>query len=133
SVLKGRLLSSGSGISLRKALVGSQFAVSVGLIAGTLIVFKQVSFMRDQEPGYAKEQLLVIKSPMTIDTTFHHKLASFKTELRRSSAIRNVTASSEVPGKMISMLNYARNRDEGPEDDFTYYQFFVDKDFVENR
>lgn len=131
NVLKGKLLSSGSGVSLRKALVGSQFVISVGLIAGTIIVFKQVTFMRDNETGYAKDQLLVIRTPMAIDTTFHHKLALFKTELRKTPDIRNVTASSEVPGKMISMLNHARNHNEGPEDDFTYYQFFIDKDFVE--
>lgn len=131
NVLKGKLLSTVSTVSLRKVLVGSQFAISVGLIAGTIIVFKQVMFMRNNETGYAKDQLLVIKSPMAIDTTFHNKLALFKNELRKTPVIHNVTTSSEVPGKMISMLNHVRNRDEGPEEDFMYYQFFIDKDFIE--
>lgn len=131
NVLKGKLLTGVSTVSLRKALVGTQFVISVGLIAGTIIVYKQVSFMRNNETGYAKDQLLVVKSPMTMDTTFYHKLTLFKTELRSAPDVRNVTTSSEVPGKLISMLNHVRKRDQGPEEDFTYYQFFIDKDFVD--
>ena len=63
SVLKGKFFGSRSGVVLRKALVGFQFAISVALIAGTIAVLKQVSFMREQELGYVKDQLFVLKTP----------------------------------------------------------------------
>jgi putative ABC transport system permease protein len=51
SVLKGSFKNSGSGLILRKGLIIAQFVTSVILIAGTFIVYQQVSFMRDQRIG----------------------------------------------------------------------------------
>ncbi|MCG8306533.1 MAG: ABC transporter permease [Cytophagales bacterium] len=131
SVLKGKFFRSRSGIALRKTLVGSQFVISVALIAGTVMVFKQVSFMRNQELGYVKDQLLVVKSPSVGDSTFRERLMTFKTELKRKPDIYSMAPSSEIPGKMISQLNGIRNIDEGVDANAAVFHFYIDQDFIE--
>jgi len=130
AVLKGKFFGSRSGIALRKVLVGFQFVISVSLIAGTLMVFRQVSFMRNQELGYAKDQLLVVKSPLVADSTFRERLEAFKTEVKRNTNVNGMAPSSEIPGRMISQLNYVRNRDAGLEDNSLVYHLHIDKDFL---
>jgi putative ABC transport system permease protein len=56
TVLKGAFKNSGKGQLLRKGLITGQFATSVALIAGTIIVFQQVSFMRSQQLGVSQRK-----------------------------------------------------------------------------
>ena len=100
-VLKGKFSQSGKGILLRRALVSFQFILSILLIAGTITVYRQLSFMRNQKLGYNKEQLLVVKAPAVYDSTFDQKMKYFTTELRKNPAVLNVGSSSEIPGKSI--------------------------------
>ena len=62
-VLKGRFQRSGKGLLLRRALVTFQFLLSILLVAASLIVYRQLQFMRNQDPGYSKDQLLMVKAP----------------------------------------------------------------------
>ena len=130
SALRGKFYRSRSGMAIRQVLVGSQFVISIALIAGTIIVFRQVSFMRNQELGYEKDQLLVIKTPFVVDTLFHQKLEAFKTALKSNPDIRYMTPSNEVPGKMISQVNFIRNREEGAEDLSIAYHLYISTDFI---
>lgn len=130
TALRGKFFRSPSGIATRQALVGSQFAISIALIAGTIVVFRQVSFMRTQDLGYEKDQLLVIKTPFVVDTLFHQKLQTFKTALKRNPAIRHMTHSNEVPGKMISQVNSIRNREGGAEGLSSAYHLYISTDFI---
>ncbi|MFN3389882.1 MAG: ABC transporter permease, partial [Allosphingosinicella sp.] len=62
AVLKANKSSSepvGSG-RLRSALVVAQFAVSIGLIICTAIVYAQTSFARSTDPGYKRQGLIVV-------------------------------------------------------------------------
>jgi len=131
NAIKGKFYSSSSGITFRKILVGFQFTISLALIAGTLIVFNQVSFMRNQDPGYVKDQLLVIKAPLVVDSTFEQDVISFKTELLRNPAVTHVTSTSEIPGIQIPHGNSLRNFNEGKEDNFNCSQMEIDRHFLD--
>ena len=50
-VLKGKFRNSKKGIILRKGLVVFQFAATIGLIAATFIVNRQVQYMAGKGPG----------------------------------------------------------------------------------
>ena len=130
AVLKGKFISSVSGILLRKILVGSQYAISTMLIAGTIMVYKQVAFMRTQEPGYQQDQLLVIKSPAVGDSTYDHRLASFKNEATRDHRVKSLAPTSEIPGKLISQVNYVRRSDQGTEGNVLASHYYIDKEFI---
>ena len=60
-VLKGSAKNSTSNGRLRRVLVVFQFAVSILLIVGTLIMNRQIKFMLNKDVGFNKEQLIVIE------------------------------------------------------------------------
>jgi putative ABC transport system permease protein len=129
-VLKGKLQQSGKGVFFRKALVTCQFTLSIMLLAGTIVVYKQLHYMQNRELGYNKDQVMVVKSPAVFDSTFHTRVNSFKTELLQHSAIRHMAPSSEIPGQTI----FAKNGVRRPMQDKSQALFpglvEVDKDFV---
>ncbi|MFN7116219.1 MAG: ABC transporter permease [Saprospiraceae bacterium] len=92
-VLKGNFKTSGGAGQLRKALVVFQFAVSIFLIVGTLVVQGQLNFIQNQKLGYDKDQVLAL--PLT--RNIFNNLNAFKSELKSNPAIQNVTIASETP------------------------------------
>ena len=59
-IIKGKIHSSQKGGKLRSSLVVFQFATSVILIVGTLIIYKQLNYIQNTNLGYQKDQVLVI-------------------------------------------------------------------------
>lgn len=99
-VLKGKVSTSARGILLRKSLVVFQFAASLFLLVGTLTVFQQIRFMRQQSLGINIDQTLVINPPIIgDDSTYMRQMSAFKDELLRQSGIKSITASTVVPGE----------------------------------
>ncbi|MBN1221600.1 MAG: ABC transporter permease [Candidatus Aminicenantes bacterium] len=62
NVLKGKLKTGIKTGPLRSGLVVFQFATSVILIIGTVIVYSQLQFIQNKKLGYAKDQVLVLKN-----------------------------------------------------------------------
>ena len=60
AVLKGLFSNSGSGRWLRRGLIVGQFAASIILIAGTMVVYRQVHYMRSQSLGVNIDKTLVL-------------------------------------------------------------------------
>lgn len=103
-VLKGKPGGSKQNTMLRKSLVAFQFVASLFLLIGTMVVFKQIQFMRKQSLGVNIEQTLVVDRPIVgVDSTFKTKMIAFKEELQRATAIKNITVSTSVPGSAIDM------------------------------
>ena len=48
---------------LRKVLVTIQFTISVILIAGTIVIYEQMQFIQQTNPGYNKSQVLITHVP----------------------------------------------------------------------
>ena len=61
-VLKGVFQPGNQNLWLRKGLVVLQFTISIALIAGTILVIRQVNFIRDKELGFEKEKVLIIEN-----------------------------------------------------------------------
>ena len=97
-VLKGQFRSSRRGVFLRQGLVVFQFAISVALIASTVLVFNQLGFMRNQDLGFKKEQVLVIDAQGLQGSLMVQQYETAKTEFARLPAVQQVSASTQVPG-----------------------------------
>jgi putative ABC transport system permease protein len=93
SMLKEHYSGSRNGVFLRQLLVVVQFTLSIVLIAGTVIVYSQLHFMRSQRLGFDKEQELVIN--------YHHdeRAGVFRDELAKIPHVLSTTFSSYVPGQ----------------------------------
>lgn len=130
-VLKGAMTGSREGIFLRKGLVVFQFVASVGLIAGTLIVYQQLRFMQNKSLGIDIKQMLVIHSPGVIEhQSYYQQFTTFKNEMLRNPSIQKLTGSSEVPGNLIYWTNGAK-RIGGDQDipGTIMYRMGIDYDF----
>ena len=62
-VLKGHLTSQRKGVNLRRLLVVIQFSFSIALILGTMILYKQMEYIRNKDIGYEKEHMIRISMP----------------------------------------------------------------------
>lgn len=105
-ILKGKFQNSGKGSVLRKGLVVFQFCISTLLIAGTLLVYKQVNFMRNQDLGINMEQVMVINGPAmtSFDSTFVDQVASFKNELKQIPNVLDVGNSYNLFGDRLPRI-----------------------------
>jgi len=74
---------------VRKALVVTQFTISVVLIVGTFAITQQTDFLRSQDPGFSKEQVLVVGVPR--EETIMQKMRAFKTTLAKDSRVEAVS------------------------------------------
>jgi ABC-type antimicrobial peptide transport system permease subunit len=88
-VLKG-FLSARSGQLFRRALVVSQFTFSVILIIGTLVIYRQLTFLQQKNLGFEKSQLLYVVLKNDLPT----KALSMKIDLQNESSIEGVTIAS---------------------------------------
>ena len=68
-LLKGKYAASKKGIELRKVLVIGQFGVTVALIIGSLVVYKQIQFVNEQNLGFNTSQMLIIKRRSLVNGT----------------------------------------------------------------
>ena len=130
TVLKGKLFKSSKGSFFRKSLVVFQFTVSVILIAGTIIVLQQLTFMRNQDLGININQTLVIKGPGITDSTYSDKLESFRTETRRITGVEDMTSSSNVPGNEIFWTQGIRRISGNTDVGMTVYNVGIDYDYI---
>ena len=87
------------GIGIRRILVIFQFATSLLLLAGTLTVYTQISFMRNHDLGVDIDNVLVVLGPSINDSTYSETFNAFKSEVVRNPDIEKVTASITIPGR----------------------------------
>jgi len=90
-VLKGTSLSEKRGAGLRKVLVTIQFIISIFLIIGTIVIYKQISYVKDRPVGYDQENLIDISA--TGDLPAHFDI--FKNELSKIPHVVNVAAGDD--------------------------------------
>jgi putative ABC transport system permease protein len=128
-VLKGKFSQSAKGIFLRKALVSLQFVLSILLIAGTIVVYKQLYYMQSQQLGYNKDQIVVVKAPVGLD--LGSKMGALKNELLKNASVAGVSGSSEIPGKLIIGRNSIRRASEDETHNFITFIQETDENFLD--
>ena len=89
-VIEGQIGTGSGRTPLRKGLVVLQFAVAVGLIAGTLLIRQQLQHMQTKELGLNEERVVVVHAR----DAMHQNYQAFKQELLQQASIEGVTASS---------------------------------------
>jgi putative ABC transport system permease protein len=124
-VLKGSVKNSMKNGRLRRVLVVFQFAVSILLIIGTMVMYRQISFMLNKNVGFNKEQLIVINRADALGT----KMKSFKDAVKNIPGVVNITSSTSVPNRVNNTNGY---RIEGRNDEsFLVVTNWVDYNFLD--
>lgn len=127
STIKNRMASATvGGISLRRGLVVTQFAISQVLIIGTITAVSQMNYMQKVDLGYNKNALLVLNS--NVDSTVNLRQPAFKQKLLSINGVQAVSFSSDIPS---SETNNSGNfsYDHRPDEKFDLFRKFGDEDF----
>lgn len=107
NVLKGRLSYSFSAITFRKALVVFQFVVSVVLIAGSLIIERQMGYLQSADLGFDKNRQIVVPLHSPAAKSAYEGL---RQELVKRADVNDVGASIFYPGiGTVSDNNFFRD------------------------
>lgn len=93
-VLRGTLQVGKAAALPRKILVVIQFACSIALIIGTIIIYQQVSHVKNRPVGYDADRLIMT----TTTSDLNRNYTALKNDLLKSGLVTNVTrASSPIP------------------------------------
>jgi putative ABC transport system permease protein len=132
-VLKGKFKNSDQGVWLRKGMVVTQFIASITLMVGTFTVYRQISFMQNQELGINIDQTVVINSPTVTDSTYKSKFTVFKQKISQYSEVVSVCASTSVPGSQPDWNAGGIRRLSQREDEQNQYRIILmDGSFIKN-
>jgi putative ABC transport system permease protein len=123
-VLKGKMQTSKLGVLLRNGLVVFQFAISIGLIASTVIIFNQMNFMIDKELGYNKEHIIIIEG----SNNLQDKAEIYRQQLIRQSDIIDAGFASNIPGNLFA--GFSVNIQGASKDAFVGRQMTIDENYV---
>ncbi|HTE10791.1 MAG TPA: ABC transporter permease [Chitinophagaceae bacterium] len=101
-VLKGVFRAGRFAAVPRKILVVMQFTVSIALIIGVIVVFRQIQLGKDRPVGYNRNGLITITTPTD---EIHDHMEAFRQDLERTGA---VTAVAESVNR-VTTLGFATN------------------------
>lgn len=128
-VIQGKFKRGSKSSALRIILVSLQFTVSIVLIIGTLVVNKQLNYIRSKDLGYNKDHVIVIRV-RNEDT--QKKMEYIKSELLQSPDVVKVSASETIP---LGINDYSIHHAVGkpPEEHIMLASQFVDEDYLDTH
>jgi len=110
---------------LRNVLVVGQFSSAIFLIIATVFVFRQLTYMRDKDPGFSRDQVLNIR----LDRVTSQKFTLLKEQLTASSLVRSVTGAQDELGSHLDQSGIGF-RGDGPLRQLTSTRLIVDPDYL---
>lgn len=85
------------GVGLRNGLVVIQFAISIVLLVGTLVVQNQIGFMQNKLLGFDKENVLVLHNIRALGS--QPKVQTFVEQLGTLPAVKSASVTQSLPGR----------------------------------
>ncbi|WPP48451.1 ABC transporter permease [Catalinimonas niigatensis] len=125
-VLKGTFKAGKGGIVLRKGLVVLQFALSIILIVGTLVIDDQLTYIRNKKLGYEKDNILVV--PMAGE--IYKNQEAYRNTLLDQPGITQLTSASQNLNDISSTTSGADWEGKTAEQEVLLNQLSVDLDFI---
>lgn len=88
-----------SSVPVRKMLLVAQFTISIIMIASTLVIYRQLTFMHEKDLGFDRENLLVVDIN---SGNLRRNFETVKTEFSKPAEVLSITTSTRVPGEWKS-------------------------------
>jgi putative ABC transport system permease protein len=123
--LKGKVSSSVGDVMFRKILVVTQFAFSIMLIVGTIVITSQLNYIRSRQLGYDKSHTFTFSMR---DMGPHYD--AIRAELLKQPGILDVTRANQ---NIVSMGGMSGANDwdgKAPGQTFIVHLMTIDKDFI---
>jgi putative ABC transport system permease protein len=122
-VLKGKIRSGFKNSGLRNGLVVFQFMISIALILGSMVVYKQLKYMQEKNMGFDKENVIRLIHTWSLDKNGK----AFKNELSQHPEFKSASFASGIPPH-ITWSNAFRKG--GSEQDYLLMVCMVDYDHL---
>ncbi|HLL42528.1 MAG TPA: FtsX-like permease family protein, partial [Segetibacter sp.] len=114
------------GNALRKVLVTLQFVISIGLIASTILVYRQMQFVQNKKLGFDKEKVIVVTIQKNGDPK---KIEGLRASLMNLPGVISASAASTIPSTKIP-VNLIHDESSATNENRSMQMLFVDHDFV---
>lgn len=122
-VLKGKIRSGFKNSALRNVLVVFQFIISIALIFGSMVVYRQLQFMQKKELGFDKENLVNLLHTLSLKKDAQ----AFKNELAMHPSFKAASYANALPPRISWSRAY---RKAGSDQDFALNVYEVDYDHL---
>lgn len=136
SVTRTSFTTSSGSILFRRILVVGQFSAALIVLSASLIVFRQLSYMRHQDLGLSTDQTLVLRAPSgqgkIIDSIRRQQSKSFLNNVSQLPEIKKITAAEALPGASLHELSTTSGVSQLGSDkglNYTYYAYGIDENF----
>jgi putative ABC transport system permease protein len=128
--LKGHLAGHHKKFNVRKILVVFQFSISIALIASTLIILRQMNFIRTRNMGFDRDLIYVVRFKGQ-DINTH--LAALKSQLLQNPAVTGASYSWYLPTDIEPRMGATVEKGALPEfnDRISSYYCVADQDFLD--
>ncbi|MFC1563539.1 ABC transporter permease [candidate division KSB1 bacterium] len=100
SVLKSHRSPGTGGAFLRKSLVVFQFAVSIGLIISTVIIYQQLNYIRNKDIGFDKDNIVYLP----VKDNLGKQYETARDELLRYPSIKDVSIKFLLPSNTMDRV-----------------------------
>ncbi len=124
-VIKGSVISGKKGSFVRRSLIVFQFAVSVFLIAATMVMWSQYNFLKQHKLGFNAKHVIFLPSNNEIRKSYN----AFKSRLLQQHGIAAVSRANWVPGIAQDIEGYSWSNAAGKHSD-SFYTLIVGPDYV---
>jgi putative ABC transport system permease protein len=114
--------------SFRRGLTTLQFVISIGLLLGTVVLWRQLNFLNQKDLGFAKTGKVVLEFGNT--NALEHSFLTVKENLMKVPGVTGITFSSHVPGETPHGLATQITQRNGRELSAEMGLFLVDFDFL---
>ncbi len=126
-VIKGKLKSGSSHHRFRSILVIFQFCITIFLIGGTTIVYKQMKYIKNKDMGFDREHILVV--PVE-DSLVKKSYNSIKNELSNNHNIIEISSSGSLPYNFTNRNIAQFEREDGQFSQLPYFGGYIDSNFI---
>ncbi len=126
-VLKGQLDTGRSAAGFRKALVVTQFSLSIFLIICTTVVYRQMEFTMDRDIGMDREDVFF----MRMRGEMFSKLETVRNELLADPSIKDVSAASQLPIDVHNSTGNVQWEGKDPDTEILFSEVAVDYEFFQ--
>jgi len=132
SVLKDQVLPGKQGNAAQRLLVLGQFAICIFLVVCTLVVFRQLTFMKGKALGFSREQKLIMEVKSN-QAYFRRNFEAIKSDFLKDPGITGATVSSLVPGEaFVGGYYLQKGASFNGQNDIRLKVLTVDHDFLRN-
>lgn len=125
--LKGNIKSMGGNLLFRNALVVIQFTTSIILLVGTAVIYNQLKFIKDRNPGFERANLLY----MSTKGELWNKQQALKNELKQNPLTSDFAITSDLPTDLQSGNGSADWEGKDPNLHMVYQLMDVNEDFID--